>query len=90
MAPTRWQSAAWLGLAWGLFGAAYVGGIVFVASGLDAGVGAVVLVVTAGQRLSQYVFYSDFPLETSDPLFRELEDLPEQLQRELHLPMSQA
>ncbi len=42
------------------------------------------------QRLSQYVFYSDFPLETSDPLFRELEELPDQIQRELHLPMSQS
>ena len=42
------------------------------------------------QRLSQYVFYSDFPLEMSDPLFRELEDLPEQLQHELRLPMSQS
>ena len=39
------------------------------------------------QRRSQYVFYSDFPLEMSDPLFRELEELPEQLQNELRLPM---
>jgi hypothetical protein len=41
-------------------------------------------------RLSQYVFYTDFPLETSDPIFRDLEDLPEQLQTELKLPMNSA
>lgn len=38
-------------------------------------------------RLSQFVFYSDFPLEAADPLFRELEDLPDQLRRELRLPL---
>ena len=37
-------------------------------------------------RVSQYVFYSDFPLETTDPLFAELEELPEQIQAELKLP----
>lgn len=39
-------------------------------------------------RLSQYVFYSDAPLAQDDPLFRELEGLPEQIQRELKLPPS--
>ncbi|MCZ2343765.1 MAG: DUF1570 domain-containing protein [Bacteroidales bacterium] len=39
-------------------------------------------------RLSQYVFYSDAPLTADDPLFRELEGLPEQIQRELKLPPS--
>ena len=38
-----------------LFGAAYVGAIVFVASGLDAPVGDVLLVLAAGSRLSQYL-----------------------------------
>ncbi len=38
-------------------------------------------------RVSQFVFYSDFPLEASDPLFRELEDLPDHLRRELRLPL---
>lgn len=38
-------------------------------------------------RFSQFVFYSDFPLETNDPIFRELEDLPEQIQRELRVPV---
>jgi hypothetical protein len=37
-------------------------------------------------RASQFVFYSDVPLEASDPLFKELEGLPEQVQRELKLP----
>jgi len=37
-------------------------------------------------RVSQYVFYSDFPLEPTDPLFAELEELPEQIQSELKLP----
>ncbi len=37
-------------------------------------------------RVSQYVFYSDFPLEPTDPLFAELEELPEQIQTELKLP----
>lgn len=39
-------------------------------------------------RVSQFVFYSNFPLEASDPLFRELEDLPDQLRRELRLPLT--
>ena len=37
-------------------------------------------------RASQYVFYSDVPLEANDPLFRELDGLPEQVQGELKLP----
>lgn len=37
-------------------------------------------------RVSKFVFYADVPLEASDPIFRELEDLPDQLQRELRLP----
>ncbi len=52
---TQLVSAAWGAAAWALFGAAYVAGIVFVTVGLDAGAGAVVLVVTAGGRLSQYL-----------------------------------
>ena len=55
LAKVRWSSALWHALAWAIFGSAYVGAIVFVAAGLDSGVGAVVLVVTAGARLSQYV-----------------------------------
>jgi ATP-binding cassette subfamily B protein len=55
IARARWSTAGWHMLAWGIFGAGYVGAIVFVASGLSAGAGSVVLVVTAGSRLSAYV-----------------------------------
>ena len=41
--------------AWAMFGVAYVAGIAWVARGLDRSVGDVVLVVVAGQRLSQYI-----------------------------------
>lgn len=37
-------------------------------------------------RVGQYVFYSDSPLDQNDPLFRELGELPDQIQTELHLP----
>jgi hypothetical protein len=37
-------------------------------------------------RASQYVFYSDVPLEPGDSLFRELDGLPEQVQQEMNLP----
>ena len=39
-------------------------------------------------RDSQFVYYSDFPLKTDLPLFKELSDLREQLYKELHLPPS--
>ena len=42
-------------LTWGIFGAAYVGGVVFVSSGLDASAGDVLLVLAAGARLSSYI-----------------------------------
>lgn len=45
-------------MAWALFGAAYALGIAWVARGLDRSVAEVVLVVAAGQRLSQYVAQS--------------------------------
>ena len=51
----RWVSAVWHTLAWAAFGAGYVGAIVFVASGLDAAAGDVLLVLAAGARLSAYV-----------------------------------
>ena len=55
VAAARWGSAAWHALAWAVFGAAYVGAIVFVSSGLHAPVGDVLLVLAAGSRLSAYV-----------------------------------
>jgi ATP-binding cassette subfamily B protein len=55
MAAARWGSAAWHTLAWAIFGAGYVGAIVFVAFGLRASAGAVLLALAAGSRLSFYV-----------------------------------
>ena len=55
MARVRWGSAAWHTLAWAVFGLAYVGAIVFVAYGLGAPAGSVLLVLAAGARLSAYI-----------------------------------
>jgi len=55
LASARWQSAVWHTLAWSVFGAAYVGAVVFVAWGMAASAGAVLLVLAAGSRLSAYV-----------------------------------
>jgi ATP-binding cassette subfamily B protein len=55
VAAVRWGSAAWHVLAWTVFGAAYVGAVVFVAWGLAAPVADVLLVLAAGSRLSFYV-----------------------------------
>ncbi len=51
----QWVSAAWHSAAWAIFGSAYVGAVVFVASGLDGSAGDVLLVLAAGARLSAYV-----------------------------------
>jgi ATP-binding cassette subfamily B protein len=55
VASARMRSALWHTLAWTVFGAAYVGAIVFVAVGLNSKPAAVILVLVAGSRLSQYV-----------------------------------
>ena len=55
VSTARWSSAVWHSLAWAAFGGAYVAAVVFVASGLDASVGSVLLVLAAGARLSAYV-----------------------------------
>ncbi|MEX2293321.1 MAG: ABC transporter ATP-binding protein [Acidimicrobiales bacterium] len=55
VASARSSSAAWHGVAWAVFGLAYVGGIVFVASGIDAPPSDVLLVLAAGSRLSAYI-----------------------------------
>jgi ATP-binding cassette subfamily B protein len=52
---TNLASALWLTLAWAVFSLAFVGAVVWVVAGLDRGPGAVVLVLTAGSRLSAYV-----------------------------------
>ncbi len=55
VASARWGSAFWHTLAWAIFGLAYVGAVVFVASGLRAPAGQVLLVLAAGARLSAYI-----------------------------------
>jgi ATP-binding cassette subfamily B protein len=55
IAATRWTSALWHAGAWTLFGAAYVGAIVIVASVLRASAGNVLLVLAAGANLSRYL-----------------------------------
>jgi hypothetical protein len=39
-------------------------------------------------RVSQFVFLADFELKMDQPLFRELQDLPDQIYKELQLPSS--
>ena len=55
IAAARWGSAMWHSGAWAIFGAAYVGAIVFVSFGLGAPAGDVLLTLAAGSRLSFYV-----------------------------------
>jgi ATP-binding cassette subfamily B protein len=55
MAAVRWGSARWHAVAWAVFGAGYTGAIVFVASGLSASPGDVLLVLAAGAQLSAYI-----------------------------------
>ncbi len=55
VAAARWRSAGWHTLSWAVFGAGYVGAIVFVSSGLAASAGDVLLTLAAGSRLSFYV-----------------------------------
>jgi ATP-binding cassette subfamily B protein len=55
IASARWVSAAWHSAAWAIFGAGFVGAIVFVASVMAAPAGDVVLALAAASRLSSYV-----------------------------------
>ena len=55
IAAARNSSAVWHTLAWAVFGAAYVGAVVFVSLGLRASSGDILLVLAAGARLSTYV-----------------------------------
>ena len=54
VASARWGSAVWHMLAWAIFGAGYVGAIVFVTSA-SRDAGQVLLVLAAGSRLSAYI-----------------------------------
>lgn len=55
VAVSTWVSAWWLAAAWGLFAAAYSGAVAWTLYGLHASAGQVLLVVTAGARLGQYI-----------------------------------
>ena len=55
VARARWITAASHSLAWAFFGLGYVGAVVFVAVGLEAGVSSVLLILAAGARLASYV-----------------------------------
>jgi ATP-binding cassette subfamily B protein len=55
VSANRARSAAWHALAWALFGAAYVGAIVAVATVLGGTAGDVLLVLAAGANLSRYL-----------------------------------
>jgi ATP-binding cassette, subfamily B, bacterial len=55
VAAARRGSALWHAAAWAVFGGAYVAAIAFVASGLQASAGNVMLVLAAGARLSAYI-----------------------------------
>jgi ATP-binding cassette subfamily B protein len=55
VSAARWGSAIYHSVAWGIFGLAYVGAVVFVSSGLGASAGDVLLVLAAGARLSAYI-----------------------------------
>jgi ATP-binding cassette subfamily B protein len=55
IATARWGSAAWHTLAWAVFGSAWAGAVAFVAAGLRASAGDVLLVLAAGARLSAYI-----------------------------------
>ena len=55
VASARWGTAGWQTLAWMIFGAGYVGAVIFVSSVLKATPGQVLLVLAAGARLSAYI-----------------------------------
>jgi ATP-binding cassette, subfamily B, bacterial len=55
VAAARRGSAFWHALAWAIFGLAYVGAVIFVASRPGAPAGNVLLVLAAGARLSAYI-----------------------------------
>ncbi len=55
IASARWGSALWHAVSWAVFGLAFVGAVAFVAVGLAAPPGDVLLVLAAGARLSAYI-----------------------------------
>src|SRR5205809_182191 len=55
VSKARWYSSMWHAFAWAVFGGAYAGAVVFVASVLRSPAGDVLLVLAAGARLSAYI-----------------------------------
>ncbi len=55
VSAARWTSAVWHTVGWAVYGAAFVGAVVFVAYGIRATPGEVLLVLAAGSRLSAYL-----------------------------------
>ncbi len=55
MSRARWRTAAWNALSWAVFGLGFALALWFVAVRLDESAGVVLLLLTAGARLSQYV-----------------------------------
>jgi ATP-binding cassette, subfamily B, bacterial len=55
VSAARWSTAGWHALTWAIFGAGYVGAVIFVSSVLKASPGQVLLVLAAGSRLSAYL-----------------------------------
>jgi ATP-binding cassette subfamily B protein len=55
VAAARTGSALWHSLGWAVFGAAYIGAVVFVSKVLGGTAGQVLLVLAAGSRLSAYI-----------------------------------
>src|SRR5260221_3117772 len=54
VAAARWGSAIWHTLGWMIFGAGYIGAVMFVTLRLHGTAGQVLLVLAAGSRLSAY------------------------------------
>jgi ATP-binding cassette subfamily B protein len=55
VSSVRSASAVWHAIAWAVFGAGYVAGVIFVASRPAVAAGDVILVLAAGARLSYYI-----------------------------------
>ena len=55
ISASRWGSAVWHALAWAVFGLAYTGAVILVASGFHRRSPDVLLVLAAGSRLSAYI-----------------------------------
>ena len=55
LASARWGSAIWHTFAWLIFGAGYIGAVMFVTLAMRATAGQVLLVLAAGSRLSAYI-----------------------------------